>query len=65
MRVWQMKVLLVLKYLCIAIAAAAIMEAAILFLGYWLNVHIPVVVTLGLLMGVLAWFAGKLRKPNP
>jgi uncharacterized membrane protein len=60
-----MSVLRVLKYFCIAVAAAAIIEVTILLLGYWLKVHIPVVVTIGVLMGVLAWFADKLRKASP
>jgi hypothetical protein len=56
------KVLLFVKYLCITIAAAVVLEIAILLLGHWLKVRIPFGVTLGLLLGVVAVFANKLHK---
>jgi hypothetical protein len=54
----------VVKYFCLAVVIAAVLEIALLLLGYWLKVRIPVVVTIGLLLGVIAWLANKLHRSN-
>ena len=46
------------------VAIAAVMEAAVLLLGRWLKIRIPIGVTIGLLVGVVAWFANKVRTPD-
>ena len=60
----KMKVMYVLKYFVVAVVMAAVAETTMLLLGYWLKVRIPVVITLGLLIGVVAWFASKLHKED-
>jgi uncharacterized membrane protein len=59
-----MNAIRVFKYFCITVAIAAVLEVIILLLGYWLKVRIPIGVTLGLLAGVVAWFASKLHSSN-
>ncbi len=57
-----MKALIALKYLCVTIVISIVAEIAILLLGHWLRVRIPAGITIGLLIGVIAWFANKLHK---
>ena len=52
------------KFIVFATALAAIAETAIVLLGRWLKVHIPIGVTIGLLMGVVAWCSSYLYKSN-
>jgi hypothetical protein len=54
----------VIKYSLMAIAVAAVLELALMFLGHWLNVRIPRGVTIGLLIGVVAWFANQLQRAS-
>jgi len=47
----------------VAIFAAAT-EVIFLLLGRFFNIHIPIGITLGLMIGVIGWFANKLNKPD-
>jgi hypothetical protein len=54
------KVLRALKYLSLSVGIVGAWEVAVLCVGYWLHFQIPFGVTLGLMMGVIAYFASKL-----
>ena len=56
------KHLLILQYLGATIAIEMVLAFVVALLGVWLRVRVPAVVTIGLSMGVIAWFANKLHK---
>ena len=56
------KAFLIMLYLCMTIAAAAILELGVLLFGHLVGMHIPVAVTLGLLLGVIAFSASKIQR---
>jgi hypothetical protein len=56
------KLLRAMKYLCMSVIIAAALEVAVLCIGLWLQVRIPVAVTLGLMLGVIGYFANKLYR---
>jgi hypothetical protein len=62
MRKTSAKVLRTLKYLCVTVVVVVALEVTVLCVGYWLHVQIPFGVTLGLMLGVIAYFANKLSR---
>lgn len=49
-------------YILLTTALAALIEFVALFVGHWLRVLVPEGVTLGLQMGVIAFFSTKLHQ---
>lgn len=51
-----------LKYICISVVIFVALEASVVCVERWLHVKIPFEITLGLMLGVIAYFSNKLYR---